>query len=419
MDNILETIQNLFESTPDETQVALSYKIKDGVVTDEICIGFRVAKKKQLSELLPEEVLPSEVFVNGKRIKTDVLEVGTIEQLSCVESLGLNCDDTTCNSCFDWLSQSVQNKQRIRPIVGGISLTSQNRIGTVGTLGLLVVDNDTNCLLGLTNNHVVIKNPSLVSKRNTNYQIQNELNNFVYQDGENPNQVLSDPNYFKIGQVLKYVPLDNSKYNQVDGAVFSINSDISSTGSSSSVLGLSGQNSFLSFATTQEIDDLLIINPPVKSSGRTTGIKQGNCGLRITSVSLNTSVRYYWGISGGTTINRSVSFNRLIEFTRNNINCKYPVAAGDSGSVLIAEINGVNKIIGLVFAGSSNGLVGVASRIDDVASQLNITPWTGQTVNYVSNISTKTVQGLSSLLEISCNNQTFWQIGTSLTDSPC
>lgn len=108
-------------------------------------------------------------------------------------------------------------------------------------------------------------------------------------------------------------------------AVFSINSDISSTGSSSSVLGLSGQNSFLSFATTQEIDDLLVINPPVKSSGRTTGIKQGNCGLRITSVSLNTSVRYYWGISGGTTINRSVSFNRLIEFTRNNINCKYPV----------------------------------------------------------------------------------------------
>lgn len=48
MDNILETIQNLFESTPDETQVALSYKIKDGVVTDEICIGFRVAKKKTI-----------------------------------------------------------------------------------------------------------------------------------------------------------------------------------------------------------------------------------------------------------------------------------------------------------------------------------------------------------------------------------
>jgi len=416
---ISNTIQKLYESTPEDIQVALSYKIKDGVVTDEICIGFRVTKKKQFSELLPEEILPSELEIDGVIFKTDVVEVGSIEQLSCVEPIGVNCDDTICNSCFNWLSQPVENKQRIRPVVGGLSITSQNKIGFVGTLGLLVVDRETNCLLGLTNNHVVVKNSSISSKRSVNFEIQNELNNFVYQNGETPNEIVSNSNYLKIGQVLKYVPLNNTEYNQVDGALFSINSDISSTETSSNILGLTGQSSFLTFASTHEIDNLLSINPPVKSSGRTTGIKQGDCGLRITSVSLNTSVRYHWGVSGGTSISRSVPFNRLIEFTRNNINCKYPVAAGDSGSVLIAELNGINKVIGLVFAGSSNGLIGVACRIDDVVSQLNIDPWTGQTVNYVNSISTKTVQGLSSLLNISCGNQTFWQIGTTSVDNPC
>ena len=57
---------------------------------------------------------------------------------------------------------------------------------------------------------------------------------------------------------------------------------------------------------------------------------------------------------------------------------------GDSGSVLISSINGSFKIIGLCFAGTpvsdpinsgTNGVLGIANRIDKVAEFLEIQPW--------------------------------------------
>ena len=49
----------------------------------------------------------------------------------------------------------------------------------------------------------------------------------------------------------------------------------------------------------------------------------------------------------------------------------------DSGSALAAYIDGVWKIIGLCFAGST--YYGMACRIDNVAAQLNISAWDGTT----------------------------------------
>jgi hypothetical protein len=39
---------------------------------------------------------------------------------------------------------------------GGISITSANNLGKVGTLGFIAVDNAKNALVGVTNNHVVV-----------------------------------------------------------------------------------------------------------------------------------------------------------------------------------------------------------------------------------------------------------------------
>ena len=41
--------------------------------------------------------------------------------------------------------------------------------------------------------------------------------------------------------------------------------------------------------------------------------------------------------------------------TTNGNSCYYPINSGDSGSALLANINGEIKIIGLCFAGSTSG----------------------------------------------------------------
>jgi hypothetical protein len=69
------------------------------------------------------------------------------------------------------------------------------------------------------------------------------------------------------------------------------------------------------FATTTEINDLLNINPPLASSGRTSGVKQGSpCGLKISQVGGSTSVAGY-KLQG---VTQAVPFSNIITFIRNS-----------------------------------------------------------------------------------------------------
>jgi hypothetical protein len=75
-------------------------------------------------------------------------------------------------------------------------------------------------------------------------------------------------------------------------------------------------------------------------------------------------------------------FSDLIGFGDSN-NSPDPAAAGDSGSILYADCNGENKIIGVVFAGSQSGSNNAyACRIDRIAERLNINSWTGNILNF-------------------------------------
>jgi hypothetical protein len=89
----------------------------------------------------------------------------------------------------------------------------------------------------------------------------------------------------------------------------------------------------------------------------------------------------------------------------------YPIYPGDSGSALVATIGGVDKIIGLCFAGGNT--IGIASRIDEVASQLGISAWNGTTPEFVDLTTKKlvTVAGLSNTKTITCSGDTLWQVG--------
>jgi hypothetical protein len=425
---IKQKIEDLFNSTPDYVGVGWGNKISDNQHTGERSIVFNVTKKLPLSEIPEEEHLPSTVEIDGVTYKTDVVEIGEITAFAC--------PTTTLNSCYSWTDfyfneyaggpsyggggqTPPANRGVIRPMKGGISITSQKQLGTVGTLGFLAVDNAKNALVGVTNNHVVIGDAFFTTYRTlTN---SNEYQDQYYQSGEGGFQ--GNPNYV-VGEVVRYVPINplgSGVLNSVDGALVTIDPTKVTNAESYKLYGTSITTP-MPFATTTEINDLLNINPPLASSGRTSGVKQGSpCGLKISQVGGSTSVSGY-KLQG---VAQSVPFSNLITFIRNSPDqtsaalCPYPIYPGDSGSALAAFIGGVWKIVGLCFAGST--YFGFACRIDEVATQLNISAWDGTTKNYFDTGSRayKTTPGGSSNKTLTCTSNIYWQVGTTSDTQPC
>lgn len=406
-ESIKQKIQELFNSTPENVSVSYGKKISNGEFTGEIGITFFVETKLPLEAIDEGQLLPSSVTIDGVDYVTDVIEVGVVQTLAC--------DSTTLANCYDWENVPPGNRGTIRPLKGGISLGSYNNQGKVGTLGFIAVDTATQALVGITNNHVVVKDAFYTDDRNLSGTIENELSDNVYQNGENstPNPVL------KIGEVLRYVPMNLSSTNTVDGAMISVNaSDISNT-ESVKQYGLSNTTA-MTFASTGEIDALVSTDPSLYSSGRTSGAKgEGSCGLSVLSIGASANVSGY-NLQG---VNRTVAFSNSIIFTRTNPQCPSPIAGGDSGSALIANFSGTWKIIGLVFAEGTSGsnYIGIANRIDQVASQLGIQAWDGTTKEYVDLASKtyKTTSGGNGNTTLSCSGSTYWQVGLTNSSSPC
>jgi hypothetical protein len=405
--DIKDRIKKLFNSTPDDVGVAYGKKMKGGIPTGETSIIFTVEKKKPLSELSKEEVLPKSVTIKGKKYVTDVIEIGKIKLLACDNSVKTNCVDPWYNYSDSRYPYHMDNWDLCRPLKGGVQFTSDNKVGSVGTLGMIAVDVSTDSLVGVTNNHVVIGNAFFTSERPIN-TLENESDDVAYQEYID---VGTD-----IGKVVRYVPISRAPgVNQVDGALVSIDSGVVDIAESYKQFGLS-YTLPMEFASTVEIDDLISSNPPLCSSGRTTGAKEGSpCGLSIYGIGYMTGVGPYWNGYYETV----ATFEELLIFTRINTECPWPIYAGDSGSVLIANYSGTWKIIGLCFAGGE--FYGLACRIDEVASQLGISAWDGTAKGYINLLSQDiiTVAGTSSDATISCNGKTYWQIGAGLTNNPC
>lgn len=416
-EEIKNLIDELYNVTPDYVGVGYGHKVTNDEMTGEQAIIFFVPQKKPLYAIPENEVLPSEEIVLGDLVlKTDVVEIGEVTAFACDPS------------CYTWQTVPPANRQFIRPIKGGISLTSQTQLGTVGTLGFIAVDVATQALVGVTNNHVVIKDAFYTSQRNPLGPTTNEYDitdggvrnpDTAYQPGENP----SPPAGFKVGEVVRYVPIYLSGgVNKVDGALISVDcSPVTSIAESFKQFGLS-YNSPYQFATTAEINNLLATNPMLYSSGRTTGVKQGlPCPLRTFALGVNIPVGGY-KLQG---VAQTVTFNDVIQFVRpeNDPNlstvCIYPIFPGDSGSALVANFGGVSKIVGLCFAGSP--YYGFACRIDHVAAELGIQQWNGtvkpvvdtDTIDYI------TVPGSNSIKLQNCSGETYWQVGATSLSKPC
>ena len=417
MNHIKLKIQELAkENTYNASSISYGYKFVGKTQTNELCIIFSVSKKKPITELLDSEIIPSSITLEDRVLKTDVFETDMPELLVCNGACGQNAG-----------ANSIVNRTFTRPLVGGLSVTSTNLVTTVGTLGFIGVHINTQTLVGVTNNHVLIQDAFYTSERNLTGLIKNEYTpiDSVYQHGETGS---IPPSNFIIGETLRYVPIQQATPNKVDCSIFSINeSDIGIEAISSSVRQAGdAYTNPLPFATTAEIDDLLETNPMIYSSGRTTGPKGGvTCPIRI--FALFTAFPINYNKQGTQT---TVYFEDQITFVKPEFDpslttiCPNPIIPGDSGSALIADFGGVRKIIGLVFAASTvSGIIyyGYANRIDNVALEIGIQAWDGTDKNFVdlSSIEYITTVGGSSDKYIACESKQFWQVGLTTLLNPC
>lgn len=110
----------------------IGHKISNGKRTKTQCIAVFVTKKKSLSTLSKENIIPKNL--NG--IKTDVVEVGVIRKLAPKKYLPKTAEEHTGK----W-----------RPAIGGISIG--HRDITAGTLGCVVYKKGEKHIL--SNNHVL------------------------------------------------------------------------------------------------------------------------------------------------------------------------------------------------------------------------------------------------------------------------
>ena len=428
MDNELlkELIKHYHNITPEDVVgVGFGKKTVGGKTTDEDAIVFTVKNKKPLSQIPEDEVLPSKIEVGDVLLPTDV-EEGVYSFASLTNA------EYCPNSFYSWDTVPPGNRDKIRPIQGGISVTNYtNMSNSRGTLGFLAVDNQTNSLVGVSNNHVLIPNAFLASEREPSGVQTNVTNNFVTQPNEGGNKGLQN----SVGLVKRYVPLSGTgsnigapNYNTVDAALTTINESDISTTTSYRQYGMNGWTLPLEFASTAEIDGLFTNQNNLFSSGRTTGPKgEGESKLFTDLNSVSVSIEYNnQGVDEQIYFADCIRFGASASTTTTGYWCFYPIVGGDSGSALVADFSGTRKIVGIVFASlsitgrtQSGNIVwvpvrGLANRIDKVAEQLDISPWTGNTVNFsdTGNTKTHTVQGLSSDINLILSGNTYWQSGT-------
>jgi len=389
----------------DVVGVSVSKKMVNGKLTNEDSVVFTVRKKRPLEDIPDDELLPQNVEFEDINLSTDIVE-GEFEFLA-------DCPP----DFYDWNTNPPSNRDKIRPLQGGISLTNYTQLGGyVGTLGFLGVDTQTNSLVGVSNNHVLIKNAFLASEKSVSGTHLNISESKTIQPNERDNTGLQN----SIGLVKRYVPMSGTPhYNTVDGALTTVNESDISGNTSYKQFGITGWTQPLEFATTSEIDSLVTNKNNLYSTGRTTGPKgEGDMKLFANTVSMSISIKYN---NQGT--DQTIYFSDCIRFyasattTPSGSICPYPINGGDSGSALVADFSGTRKIVGLVFAGTvSNGqtIYGIANRIDKVAEQLSISAWTGNSVYFSDTGTTELhiVQGLSADINLDLSGNTYWQVGT-------
>jgi len=399
---ILDIVNQYYEST-DENVVGVGYGFKkvNGAHTSEKSIIFTVKEKKNISELPKEKILPGKIDSLG--LRTDVVVGKSVAALAPV-------------TCAEDIINPPSNRNKLKPLRGGISISNFDVLSSSsGTFGFIARDLNTNSLVGVTSAHVIVDDSFICSDRNQNKIGTNVLNHKVIQPNEYGNSSESN----SIGIVKRYLPINNNGYNYADVAIFTLKKEDLDESVSFLQEGLS-YTYWLPFATTEEINSLLDTNPELYFSGRTSGARgEGTVKLKMTSINQSTQVSFkLQDIYAEVDFADCLSFHAVDSSVSGSPELSCPMNIGDSGSALIAEIDGMRKIIGIIFAADYDlgGKItsGIANRIDKVAELIQIDNWDGD----LSNIEESDINQIESIISDKINdrfldidNKRFWQMG--------
>jgi hypothetical protein len=392
-------IHNMYRENENIHSIGYGLKTIGGVETSDYGLIFHVFEKKPIAELNANQIIPLRVEINQQNFITDVVEERELPIfIGCYDwNPGQKVIDG-CPSgytCYNsgYLASAEQNLHRVesRPIKGGISITEYNKnYGSLGTMGLLVRDNEDNSIVALTNTHVVT-HCTLDPLQTPRFYTENHLDSPVVQpayyetwDGT-PGSLPSVPLSKRIGQVKRCSFYNFGLLYFVGGATLFIDAalvHIDAGVIDSSSANIKGFESFgpLPFATKAEIDGLLTNNISLYISGRTTGAKGGgSCRISVKeNMYVQALLKQICGID--TLSVSSINFYEVLRI-RYDSGDQGVVVPGDSGSVVVGDFSGIKKIVGLIFAaGGTNYTDGLFCRIDRVASEMNISAWDGTNI---------------------------------------
>jgi len=308
--------------------IGIDEKYVDGIPTGVSAIKFLVRSKIQPAALSRSEKLPS--TING--IPTDVEEVGLIVPFSAPARAKPSAAP----------SAAMPNpKTRLRPAQPGGSIgfrEPDDEFIMAGTFGALVKDSQGNVFI-LSNNHVLA------------FESGFEADGVTKRVGLAPGSPIFQPGLLdggkvstdKIAELTRWVDLRADRTdNLVDGAI----AKVTKTNSVSREILFIGAPT----GTKTAVKDMT-----VHKFGRTTSYRAG----RVSSVFFDVTVPYEVG---------EVTFNDQIAIR--GLNGKRFSDAGDSGSAILER--STNKVVGLLFAGATNGSLTFANHIQDVLTQLKV-----------------------------------------------
>lgn len=279
-----------------------------------------VTKKLPLADLKNQDVVPR-YLPNGTR--TDVIEAKTAE---------------------------YKFNKKHRPLVGGISCC--NSVFGSATLGAIVRDSTDGQIVGLTNNHAggVLYDISYETPSYGNTALSHI---HMLQPSPNDGGTIADD----IGPPKRAVATQfgSSGTNYIDATIIDLSIGITRT----DILKM-GRGPFSFILDKTEY-------PPgttVYKIGRTTGLTIGEIVATDVNVILNPG-----------TADEAWYYDQIM------IESDTPfISGGDSGSALLMKSQGIYKIIGLMYGGSSDDLIGMANHIHYVSSLLQIEAWNGNIV---------------------------------------
>ena len=484
---INNAIDEWYEKTQDYVNgIGRGNKYVSGIETNEESIVFFVPKKLSKDKIPENQFIPSQISIGENVYKTDIVEISKGKYFS--------------GSCWGYGTgtaswSSTTNKPEIdtcrktvRPLKGGVSISNfagtfftrdstnayaefpdiNNWGWSLGTMGAIVVDNEDNSLVGLTNAHVVVGRdeseryitsirpdanrtygakavdgaaastlPRTYNVTDDTYNVfvgSNFLSPFklkqhIIQPGEDLNggdtlnNVYANNNGLypnsSIGTVKRFAPIAYSGASvpiateTTDAALISLRQSELDEAQSWKFMGLDSiVTKPLQFATTVQLNGITV-GSNCWSVGRTTGPKGSGLCTPLVVAYVNQSIPV-----------DNIKYKSLTLYKYQD-GSPYPSANGDSGAVIIMNFSSTAtpdyRIVGLNFAGATQSTspftqFGIFCRIDEIVAKLNISAFTGSGYNdsYITNISRfisgSTSTGISSKL-CGSNSGTYYLAG--------